>query len=146
MIIPDINLLIYAYDSAAPQHAAARAWWEAALNGAEPVGLPVVVAAAYVRLATHPTLLARPVGVAQARAAVAAWQARPLVRLLATTPAVFTRALDLLERAGAGGNLTTDALIAAHAEEQGGTVYSNDHDFARFAPVPWVNPLAPKPR
>ena len=141
MIIPDANLLIYAYDTAAPHHAASRAWWEAALNGSEPVGLPVVVATAYVRLATHPTLLAQPVSVGQARAAVAAWQARPLVRLLGTTPLIFARALDLLERAGAGGNLTTDAIIAAHAEEQGGTVYSNDHDFARFASVPWINPL-----
>jgi len=42
MIIPDINLLLYAYDAASPFHAKAVAWWQACLSGEEPVGLPQV--------------------------------------------------------------------------------------------------------
>jgi len=40
MIIPDLNLLRYAYDAASPHHDAAVSWWEGSLNGPEAVGLP----------------------------------------------------------------------------------------------------------
>jgi predicted nucleic acid-binding protein len=43
MIIPDINLLVYAYNSDAPDHRKARAWWENALSASQPVALPWVV-------------------------------------------------------------------------------------------------------
>jgi predicted nucleic acid-binding protein len=33
VIIPDINLLVYAHNEQAPQHAMAREWWENLLNG-----------------------------------------------------------------------------------------------------------------
>lgn len=40
MIVPDANLLINAYDRNPPCHKAARQWWEDALSGDEPVGIP----------------------------------------------------------------------------------------------------------
>lgn len=40
MIVPDLNLLIYAYGYRAPQHPQARQWWAELLNGDEPVGIP----------------------------------------------------------------------------------------------------------
>ncbi len=39
MIVPDINLPVYAHNDTAPQHSAARKWWESCLNGGAPVGL-----------------------------------------------------------------------------------------------------------
>ena len=36
MILPDVNLLIYACDAAARQHEAARQWWDTALSGDDP--------------------------------------------------------------------------------------------------------------
>ncbi len=42
---------------------------------------------------------------------------------------------------GTGGNLCSDAVIAALAEEHGGRVHSTDADFARFSGVSWCNPL-----
>lgn len=39
MIIPDVNLLLYAYNSEARLHAAARDWWTNLLGGPEQVGL-----------------------------------------------------------------------------------------------------------
>ncbi len=41
-------------------------------------------------------------------------------------------------------NLSTDALIAAHALEHGGVVCSNDRDFGRFKGLRWINPLDPE--
>ena len=43
MIIPDVNLLLYAYDAASPFHGRATSWWQACLRGTEPVGLAHVV-------------------------------------------------------------------------------------------------------
>jgi hypothetical protein len=43
--------------------------------------------------------------------------------------------------AGAVGNMTTDAVLAALAIEYQCELYSNDTDFARFSGLRWINPL-----
>lgn len=141
MIIPDANLLIYAYDSSFPQHPKARGWWERVMNGTEPIGLPWVAVLAFVRLVTHPTIAANPRPVEEVRAIVESWLAAPHVRLLPHSAGLATRFFDALSQAGGGGNLTTDALIAAQAMEFGGRVFTNDRDFARFPGLVTVNPL-----
>jgi uncharacterized protein len=141
VIVPDVNLLIYAYDSSAPHHAPARRWWEAALSGNEPVGIPVVVVLAFVRLMTHPTLSENPMSVAQARKCVDGWLEQPNCRVLPVGDRTVSLFLQLLSQSGQGGNLCTDAMIAASAKEYDGTVYSNDRDFERFVDVHWSNPI-----
>jgi toxin-antitoxin system PIN domain toxin len=141
MIIPDANLLIYAYDSSAPAHRQARHWWEGALSGNESVGIPWIVVLAFVRLITHPTLMEQPLTVREAEAAVRQWLDCDHVQLLAPRETTLERFFSLLDEAGLGGNLATDALIAAHAQDYGATVHSTDRDFDRFTRVRWVNPL-----
>lgn len=142
MIIPDVNLLIYAYDATSPNHLRARAWWEAVLSGVEPVGIPWIVVLAFVRLMTHPTLSENPMTIAQVRKAVTAWLQVGHVRLLSPSPASLTTFFSLLDAANKGGNLSTDAMIAALASEHGGCIYSNDNDFSVFPNVVWKNPLS----
>lgn len=48
MIVPDINLLVYAHNDQAPRHAKARTWWEVLLNGQEPVGLPWIAMGGFI--------------------------------------------------------------------------------------------------
>ncbi len=141
MIVPDTNLLLYAYDNSFSQHAAARVWWEKVMNGSEAVGLPWVVVLAFVRLATHPTIATHPRAVPEVRAIVESWLEFPHVRMLPTSPALVGRFFDALVAARQGGNLSTDALIAAHALEAGGRVFTADRDFLRFPGVLVVNPL-----
>ncbi len=141
MIVPDANLLIFAHDETAPAHRTARRWWEAALSGTEPVGIPWVVALAFVRLMTHPTLSENPMTVEQARECVEGWLKQPGCRLLPVGSSTVQLFFEFLGSAGTGGNLCTDALIAASAKEYGGTIYSNDRDFDRFPSVHWKNPL-----
>ena len=141
MIIPDVNLLVYAYDSTSPFHERARSWWEGALSGSRSVGIPWIVILAFVRLVTHPTLSENPMTVVQAREAVMAWLSVSHARVLVTTPATVNLFFDLLIAAGTGGNLSTDAMIAALAAQYGGCVYSNDRDFGRFSGILWQNPL-----
>ena len=70
VIIPDLNLLICAHDSGSRNHGAARAWWEALMNGARTVGLPWVAVLGFLCIATNPMILARPLDVAGVRARV----------------------------------------------------------------------------
>lgn len=142
MIIPDANLLIYAHDKASPSHDKARPWWEAALSGAEPVGLPWVVVLAVTRLLTHPSICENPLSPAQVRHIVEQWLSLPHVRIIHLSENALGRFFDLLEEAGTGGNLSTDALIALHALEHSATIASNDRDFDRFSGVKRINPLA----
>ena len=141
MIVPDVNVLIYAHDSSSPWHKRARAWWESCLAGSEAIGVPWVVVLAFVRLVTHPSMSENPMTVLDARACVQQWLESGQVRLLAVGQETLGSFFDLLEADGIGGNLTTDALIAATAYEHGGCVYSNDRDFDRFPGLRWKNPL-----
>ena len=50
--------------------------------------------------------------------------------------------LELVRPLGTGGNLTSDAHLAALAIEHGAEVCSTDGDFARFQGVKYRNPLA----
>ena len=68
--------------------------------------------------------------------------AHPNVEYLADGPRHLQLAFDLLRGVGAAGSLTTDAQIAAHALAVRGAVHTHDTDFARFAGVRWVDPLA----
>ena len=142
MIVPDTNLLVFAYDLTATRHQRARRWWEESLSGDEPVGIPWIVVLAFTRLLTHPTIFARPMTTVEVRERVDMWLGQPHVRVLYPSPSTMEIFFRLLESAGVGGNLSTDAMIAAHAIEHVGVVHTDDHDFGRFAEVRVHNPLA----
>ncbi|MEI6176235.1 MAG: type II toxin-antitoxin system VapC family toxin [Verrucomicrobiota bacterium] len=141
MIVPDINLLIYAHNDQAPESAKARAWWEAALNGNTPVGIPWISISGFIRLMTHPRVLAQPMDIAQATSHVRSWLVQPPVRILNPGSKFESLFLDYLSVLGSGGNLTTDAQLAALAVEHQAELHSCDSDFSRFPGLRWRNPL-----
>ena len=141
MIVPDINLLVYAYNDGAPHHESARRWWEDLVNGTERVGVPWVVSTGFVRLMTHPSVLVRPAAAPEAVDYVREWFRFPHVAPVnpgAEHLALFRRNLAA---AGVGANLVTDSHIAAVAMEYQAEVHSNDTDFSRFPGLRWRNPL-----
>jgi len=142
MIIPDINLLIYAHNDQAPHHQKAKAWWEGLLNGKTPVGLPWISISGFIRLMTHPRVLSRPLDVAQTVEHVRSWLIQEPVRILHPGARFEQLFLEYLVVLGTAGNLTTDAQLAALAVEHQGELHSADTDFVRFAGLRWINPLA----
>ena len=141
MIVPDVNLLIYAHNDMAPHHDAARGWWESLLRGSERTGLPWIVVCGFLRLTTQRGFYERPLTPEQATDTVSDWFAVPSVMPLnpgGQHLAIFRR---LLVEAGVGGNLVTDAHIAALAIEHQAELHSNDGDFVRFNGLRWRNPL-----
>lgn len=139
--MPDLNLLLFAYNSYAPQHTKARAWWEAALNGRELIGLPHEVTLGFVRIATNPKLGQSCVTLAAAREVVDVWLGAPVVRVLLPQENHSVKVLHLLEASQSGGQLATDASLAVYAIENRARLCSNDSDFARFPGLDWKNPL-----
>ncbi len=142
MIVPDVNLLVHAYNRESRVHAAARSWWEDLLNGSRPVGLPWVAILGFVRIATHRQILSRPLPVRAACDRARAWLARPFVAVLHPGERHAEILFGLLEDLGSAGNLTTDAHLAALAIEHQAELHSTDADFRRFAGLRWKNPLA----
>jgi uncharacterized protein len=141
VIVPDVNLLLYAEIDAHPLHGPARRWWEKVLSGQRQVGLAPVCVFGFLRIATHRRVFHEPLSVEDAIERVSGWLARPNVATLVPGRGHLEIAFRLLAQLGTGGNLTTDVQIAAHAIEVNGEVCSNDGDFDRFEGVRRVNPL-----
>lgn len=143
MIIPDANLIVYAHNAADPEHEAALRWWKELLGGSEEIGVPVVVVLAFLRLTTSVRVFQKPLTVEQSARRVEAWfKARP-VRLITPGQGHIETLLRCVRGAGTGGNLTTDAHVAALALEYNAEIHTSDLDFARFPGLRWKNPLRP---
>ena len=141
MIVVDLNLLLYATNQDAPQHAKARRWWEATLAGDEQVGLAWPVVLGFLRLSTRSGILPRPLTPRQALTVAGEWVAHPLVTMLHPGDGHWAILCGLVESIGAAGNLTTDAHLAALTIEYDATLHSTDADFSRFSSLRSKNPL-----
>jgi toxin-antitoxin system PIN domain toxin len=139
--LPDVNLLLYAYDSESSRQGAARGWLEETLSGAETVAFPWAVMVGFVRISTNPAIFTRPWDASDALDVVDAWLAQPTVTVVHPTDRHAAVLRDLLTPLSAAGNLTSDAHLAALAIEHGATLYSSDNDFSRFAGLRWIDPL-----
>ena len=111
------------------------------MTGDQPVRLPWVVLLGFIRLSTHKQIATHPLPVAEACAIVDAWTERPHVSVLHPGDRHREILFDLLREAGTGGNLTTDAHLAALAIEHDAELCSTDSDFASFPGLRWRNPL-----
>ncbi len=141
MIIPDLNLIIYAHDPLSSRHSAAVRWWADLLNSKRPVGLAWVTILGFLRLSTHPRLIANPMTPQEAMARVKSWLVVPSVRIVTPGEEHARHFFDLIESVGVAGNLTTDAHLAAIAIEYQAELASTDADFGRFPGLRWMNPI-----
>lgn len=142
MIVPDANLLLYAYDTTCRLHERARQWWEACLSGTESVGLTHPTVFAFVRMTTNPRMFVNPMTLHEASSCVKSWVARRITQVLQADADHVERVLFLLAAAAsAGSNLVTDAQIAALALAHRAIVHTADRDFLRFPHLTCHYPL-----
>ena len=137
----DLNVLLYATNSDARQHAKARAWWELALNGDEQIGLAWPVVLGFLRLTTRAGVLPRPLSPKQALDVLEEWIQHPLVAMIHPGDEHWSILRDIIESSGTAGNLTTDAHLAALAIEYDATLCSSDRDFDDVKGLRLQNPL-----
>ncbi|MFZ5546059.1 MAG: type II toxin-antitoxin system VapC family toxin [Pseudomonadota bacterium] len=133
MKCPDVNVLLFAVNQDTPQHKKARAWLEEAFAQPAGVGFAWNALLGFLRLATRPGIFARPLEVETALGVVQAWLTHPAGSVLNPTP----RHADVLGRlligAAGGGNLVSDAHLAALAIEHDAELGTFDRDFKRFS-------------
>jgi len=142
VIVPDVNLLIYAINRDATHHDRARQWLESVLSGSEPVGLPWLVIIAFLRLTTQPRIFDQPLPPDVALDIISGWLAQPCARPLNPGERHWLILSRLLRQDGTAGNLTNDAHLATIAIEHDACLNSADNDFRRFAGLVYFNPLS----
>lgn len=142
MKVLDANLLLYAVDERSPQHERARGWLEETLSATETVGLAWIALLAFVRVSTRSSVFEKPLEVGAALDLVDGWLAQGCTTVVGPSSRHNAVLRELLEPVGAGGNLTSDAHLAAITIEHGAELFSCDRDFARFNGLRWRNPLA----
>lgn len=142
MIVPDVNILVYAHSPGMPQHLLAVEWWERTLSGHRTVGLAWAAMVGFIRVTTNLRAFQEAATPDAAIRQVERWLAAPCVRILSPGDRHASILFHLIRHVGVAGNLSTDAHLAALAIEYQAELVSNDRDFGRFPGLRWFNPLS----
>lgn len=141
MILPDVNVLVYAFRKDAADHAAYRRWLQDVLDGDAAFGLSDLVLSGFLRVVTHPRVFAKPSGLARALDFTQLLASAPNRVRLEPGPRHWEIFVSLCREASARGNLVPDAFLAALAIEAGAEWITTDRDYARFPGLRWRHPL-----
>jgi toxin-antitoxin system PIN domain toxin len=142
MLLPDVNVLIYAHRSdSCDEHAAYAEWLTALATGHEPFALSSLALAGVVRIVTNPRIFQRPSTLDEVFGFIGELVARPIARVIHPGPRHLEIFEDLCRRSDAAAGLVADAHHAAVAIEHGCTLVTTDSDFDRFPDLRWQHPL-----
>ena len=141
MILPDVNVLVYAARDDRPNCVRYRAWLEGVLAGPEPVAVVSPVVAGFLRVVTNPRVFAHPSSLHDALAFIDVVLAAPA----AVSPVLSQRLNALLagvcRAAGATADRVPDAYLAAIALDLDAELVTADRGFARYEGLRWRHPL-----
>jgi toxin-antitoxin system PIN domain toxin len=141
VILPDVNVLLYAFRDDSVGHAAYRAWLEDVINGDEAYGMSSQVLCSVIWLATHPRVYVVPSRLDDALAFARVLLEQPHCTLVTPGARHYSIFEDLSRKSVANGNLVQDAWFAALAVEAGCDWITTDGDFARFHGLRWRRPF-----
>ena len=144
MLLPDVNVLIYAHvEDSIPEYSEYGAWITRLATGPEPFALSVLALAGFLRIVTNRRIFDPPSTLDQSLAFVNSLTERPTARIVGPGPDHLEIFEYLCRRSGATGKLIADAQHAAIALEHGCTLITTDADFSRFPGLRWQHPLRP---
>ena len=137
----DANVLIYAANSRAPEYETANELIRRLGRGPDLVYLFWPTAMAFLRIATHPRILSRPLSPADAEGLLDLLLSRPHVR----SPGEEAGFWGLYRKTGGAprGTQVPDAHLAALMRQHGvRLIYTRDRDFRRFDGIEMRDPFA----
>lgn len=139
----DANVLLYASDESSPVHARARELVGQLADGPEIAYLFWPVVMAYLRIATHPGVFARPLSIIEAVGNIEQLLARPHLRTTGEGEAFWRSFRAVADDALPSGNLAPDAhLVTLMIENDVRTIWTRDRDFRRFPRIEARDPFA----
>jgi hypothetical protein len=141
LILPDVNVLIYAFRVDSPDHSRYKAWLEDVVNGPATFGLAPHVLSAVVRVCTHPRIFAVPSDSAEVFEYTNALIGQPNATLVQPGERHWSLFQQICCDSRATGNLVPDAWNAALAIEAGCEWITTDRDYTRFAGLKWRTPF-----
>ncbi len=140
MILPDVNVLIYAFRREVPQHSLCRAWLDGVVRGHERFGLSPLALAAVVRVTTNRRAYASPTSLEVALGFCEDLMGQPHCQLVEPGERHWDIFRRLCIETETRGPRVTDAWYAALAIEWGCEWITLDRDFARFPGLRWRLP------
>lgn len=141
MLIPDLNLLVYAYNSSSGLHQKAAKWWQEALTSGQPIGLAAIVLQGFLRLLSGRHVVQKPYPIKELLGCVEEWFSFDSLHLLECGTHTFEIFKEMVKRHEVSGSMLSDAWLAALAKEHDATLCSNDTDFLKFKNIRLENPL-----
>ncbi len=146
MLLPDVNVLIYAHrEDSTSDHPRYAEWLTQLATGPQPFALSVLTLSGLVRIVTNRRIFKRPSTLDEVFAFTAELIRRPTARVVAPGPDHLSIFEQLCRESDAAGKLVADAQHAAVAIEHGCTMVTTDSDFDRFPGLRWQHPLRPAP-
>lgn len=133
MKTPDVNVLVYAVNLDAPQRAPAAHWIEGAFSDPAGIAFTWHALTGFLRLSTQRRIVRSALPLDTALGVVDEWLSHPRARIIGPNEHHAPLLARLLIGAGRGGNLVSDAHLAAIAIEHGAILGTFDADFERFA-------------
>ena len=132
MILPDVNVLVYAFRVDSKDHARYKTWLEDIINGPSAYGVSPQVLASVLRICSHPKIFVQPSGIDELLNFCDALISQPNARIVIPGDRHWSIFGKLCLHAKATGNLVQDAWNAALAIEAGCVWVTTDRDYARF--------------
>ena len=143
MILPDVNVLVYAFRREAQRHEMYAEWLARVVDGSDELALHDPVLSGFVRIVTSPRILADPAPTTLAVEFVSRLRAAARARWVpSSNPAWETLGRWTAEDPGIRGNVVPDAHLAATAVVHGCRLATADRGFARYPGLRWFDPAA----
>jgi toxin-antitoxin system PIN domain toxin len=140
MILPDVNVLIYAFRRDTPFHQICRHWLDAIVMGDARFGLSPVVLSGVLRITTNSRAFKMPSAIEEAFGFCEDLRGQPHCQIVEPGERHWDIFKRLCTETQTRGSRVTDAWFAALAIEWGCEWVTFDRDFARFPGLKWLTP------
>jgi toxin-antitoxin system PIN domain toxin len=141
MILPDVNVLVYAHREDAVDHTSYRQWLEGILQSGQPYGISEHVLSGFLRAVTHPRVFTPPSPFGSALDFSNQIRDQANCRVVAPGSRHWQIFTGLCQSLSASGNLIPDVWFAALAIESDCEWITTDRGFERFPGLRWRHPL-----
>jgi toxin-antitoxin system PIN domain toxin len=142
MILPDVNVLIYAFRADVPQHAVCRPWLTSILTSDARFGVSPLVLSALIRITTNPRAFKEPSAVEEAFKFCESLLEQPQCQIVEPGERHWDIFRRLCIETDTRGPRVSDAWFAALAIEWGCEWVTLDRDYARFPGLAWRAPAS----